>query len=65
MLMRILLIQSTLSKFWKYLAELHGVKSLTCARYSGVIIQKMDLFLYEARKEGMVFFAEGSKMVCI
>jgi hypothetical protein len=29
------------SEFWKHLAELHGVKSLTCARFSGAIIRKM------------------------
>jgi hypothetical protein len=32
---------STRSEFWKHLTELHGVKSLTCARFSGVIIRKM------------------------
>jgi hypothetical protein len=40
MSMRILLIRSTLSEFWKHLAELHGVKSLTCAKFNGVIIRK-------------------------
>ena len=30
-----------LPEFWKHLAELHGVKLLTCAKFSGVIIRKM------------------------
>jgi hypothetical protein len=29
------------SEFWKHLAELYGVKLLTCAMFSGVIIRKM------------------------
>jgi hypothetical protein len=41
MLRKILLIRSTLSEFWKHLAELHGVKLLTCVKFSGIIIQKI------------------------
>jgi hypothetical protein len=40
-LMRIWLIRSILSEFWKHLIELLGVKLSTCAKFSGVIIRKM------------------------
>jgi hypothetical protein len=42
-LMRIWIIRSILSEFWKHLAELLGVKLSTCAKFSGVIIRKMRL----------------------
>jgi hypothetical protein len=39
--MRISLIRSILSEFWKYLAELLKAKLSTCAKFSGVIIRRM------------------------
>jgi hypothetical protein len=36
-----LMSKEQLSEFWKHLAELHGVRLSTSAKFSGVIIRKM------------------------